>query len=98
MRDLINRESPKITISYHSTAGVIISDGAASNKLRDWYSRKTGYTAVAGAPVNFEDEFSYDVTGSLEEWLGEKNKIILVVELATSYSSEFLRNLPALKG
>lgn len=98
LRDLINRENPKITISYHSTAGVIISDGAASNKLRDWYSRKTGYTAVAGAPVNFEDEFSYDVTGSLEEWLGEKNKIILVVELATSYSSEFLRNLPALKG
>lgn len=97
LRDLINRENPRVTISYHSAAGVIISDGP-SNKLRDWYSKKTGYTSVAGAPTPYEDEFSYDVTGSLEEWLGERGKIVVVVELATSYSSEYLRNLPALKG
>ena len=98
LRDLINRENPKITISYHSAAGVIISDGI-SDSLRDWYYSKTGYTAVAGAPTPYEDEFSYDVTGTLEEWAGDvKGKVILVVELATSWDSEYLRNLPALKG
>ena len=96
LRNLINRESPKITISYHSAAGVVISDGP-SNALRDWYASKTGYTTIAGA-TDFDDVFSYDVTGSLEEWLGEKGKIVIVVELASAYNSEYLRNLPALKG
>ncbi|MEX0617168.1 MAG: Ig-like domain-containing protein [Candidatus Woykebacteria bacterium] len=96
LRDLINTENPKITLSYHSAAGVVISDGV-SNSLRDWYSSKTGYTALLGA-AQYDEVFSYDVTGSLEEWLGEKNKIVVVVELASPYSSEYLRNLPALKG
>lgn len=98
LRDLILKENPKVTISYHSAAGIIISDGV-SNSFRDWYSSKTGYSAIAGAPKPAEEVFDYDVTGSLEEWQGEKrNKVIIVVELATSYDSEYLRNLPALKG
>jgi hypothetical protein len=97
LRDLINRENPKITISYHSAAGLVISEGI-SNSLRDWYSKKTGYTAIAGAADPYEDYFSYDVTGSMEEWIGERGKIVLVVELASPYSTEYLRNLPALKG
>ena len=96
IRDLINKESPRITISYHSAAGVVISDGS-SNALRDWYASKTGYTSIAGA-IGFDEVFTYDVTGSLEEWLGEKGKIVIVVELASAYNSEYLRNLPALKG
>lgn len=96
LRNLINKESPKITISYHSAAGVVISDGP-SNALRNWYASKTGYTNIAGA-TNYDDVFSYDVTGSLEEWLGEKGKVVIVVELASAYNSEYLRNLPALKG
>lgn len=97
LRDLILQENPRITISYHSAAGVVVSDGA-SNSLRDWYANKSGYTKVAGTPLPAEEVFSYEVTGSLEEWLGERNKIVIVVELATFSLSEFDRNLPALEG
>lgn len=98
LRDLILRENPKIIVSYHSAAGIVISAGD-SNSFRDWYSKKTGYSAIAGAPKPAEEVFDYNVTGSLEEWQGEKRgKVIIVVELATNYDSEYLRNLPALKG
>ncbi len=97
LRNLINKENPKITISYHAAAGMVISDSISSS-LRDWYSKKTGYTVIAGAADPYKDYFSYNVTGSMEEWLGERGKIVLVVELASPYSTEYLRNLPALKG
>ncbi len=93
LRDLIVAENPKIAVSYHSAAGVVVGD-SISEKFATWYASKTGYAKNIGA----HEVFGYAITGTLEEWRSARAKITIVVELASAFFSEYLRNIPALKG
>ena len=93
LRDLMLKENPKLTLSYHSAGGIVVG-GSLSEGLASWYASKTGYAKNIGA----HEFFGYTITGTLEEWQTERSKVTIVVELASAFSSEYLRNLPALKG
>ena len=92
LRDLILSENPTRIVSYHSAASLVVGYGISTG-FRDWYSSKTGYASGSGGV----ESFGYSITGTLEEWAINRGIDAIVVELATTGSSEFSRNLPALK-
>lgn len=85
--------APHLTLSYHSTAGYAIANGCGGSAgLAATYSSLSGYanmTGVGGA-------FSYEITGTYDDWICEKlGRQSVLIELAT-HSSEFGRNKAAL--
>lgn len=94
LRDLIYRESPYVTISYHSAAGYVIpSNTSKAIELAGTYSRLSGYTYInPGA----DGAFTYDITGTFEEWAEEKGLNGLVVELSSAYVDQFTQNKAAM--
>jgi len=99
LRDLINNERPKISITYHSAANLVLGDGVA-NYLGDWYASKTSYTRSHGGgdPDSCISALGYCITGTMEEWTTLQGRPIIVVEFITHYGSEYERNFPALLG
>lgn len=99
LRDLILSENPSRTITYHSAANLILGDGIAQS-FGDWYSAKTGYKRGGSDEENESgvSALGYIITGTLEEWATLRGHVTLVVEFISAGSSEYSRNLPALKG
>lgn len=86
--------APALTMSYHSTASYAIANTCGNSPaLADTYSKLTGYrnmTGVLGA-------FSYQITGTYDDWICEKlGRASVLIELASSSSPEFSRNKAAL--
>lgn len=86
--------SPRLTMSYHGSAGYAIGNQYGdSSGLAASYSQLTGYsnmTGVVGA-------FSYPITGTYDDWLGEEEGLTSVlVELSSNSNAEFIRNKAAL--
>lgn len=85
---------PYLTMSYHSTAAYAIGNGCGnSGSLAATYSSLSGYANMTGNGA----AFSYEITGTYDDWICEKlGRQSVLIELATSTSSEFSRNRAAL--
>lgn len=85
--------APHLTMSYHSTAGYAIANGCGgSPALAATYASLSGYTNMTGV----SGAFSYEITGTYDDWICEKlGRQSVLIELATN-SSEFSRNKAAL--
>ncbi len=86
--------SPTLTLSYHSVASYVIANTCGdSGALAARYAALTGYsnkTGVSGA-------FSYEITGTYDDWMCERLGLkSILIELATSTSTEFSRNRAAM--
>jgi protein MpaA len=94
IRNFVNAQSPYLTISYHSAAGCVIPTSSSyAVQLGHTYSQLSGYSYVnpGGAGT-----FTYDITGTFEEWADEHGKNALVVELSSLYSDQFTQNRNAM--
>lgn len=85
---------PALTMSYHSAASYAIANTCGNSRaLADTYAKITGYrnmTGVSGA-------FSYQITGTYDDWICERlGRASVLIELTSSTSSEFSRNKAAL--
>jgi len=94
IRDFVNNNAPYLTVSYHSAAGCVIPTSSSYGvQLGQIYSQLSGYSYVnpggAGA-------FTYDITGTFEEWADESGKNALVVELSSLYADQFTQNKAAM--
>jgi predicted deacylase len=92
----IGQISPILVMSFHSKAAVVEANEAGSSvSIANAYASRSHYRAVPksqSAPI-----FQYDTTGAMEDWLRDKSgRAAIVVELASSTSSEFSRNRDAL--
>ncbi len=96
LADLVRRERPKLTLTYHAVADVVISNDAPQSI--DWgreYAHLSGYNF--STTNNIENIFSYTATGAFEDWIkDELNLPALLVEMATMGTSEIQRNRSAL--
>lgn len=94
IKNLVVRESPYITLSYHSAAGYTVpSNTSTSIELAKTYSQLSGYRYIAPGTVG---AFSYDITGTFEGWAGENGHNAIVIELSSAYSDQFLQNKAAM--
>lgn len=85
---------PTLTLSYHSVAGYAIANTCGASAARaSAYASSSGYrnmTGVSGA-------FDYEITGTYDDWLCQRLGLASVlIELSTTYSSEFSRNRAAM--
>lgn len=94
MKNLLLRESPYISLSYHSAAGyVVVSNTAKGIEMGQIYSQLSKYRYIA--PTT-HDAFSYDITGTFEGWAEEQGYSSLVIELSSAYTDQFLQNKSAM--
>ena len=94
IRNLVYRESPYLTISYHSAAGYVIPTNTSRGiELGIIYSQLSGYRYT---PPGTEGSFSYDITGTFEEWAGEHGYSGIVIELSSAYVDQFTQNRNAM--
>lgn len=94
IKNFVNSNAPYLTISYHSAAGYVIptssSYGIQSGQI---YSQLSGYSYInPGA----SGAFTYDITGTFEEWADENGRNALVVELSSLYADQFTQNKAAM--
>jgi len=87
---------PRLVLDYHATAGIVEpNDAGDSNALAKTYDSKSNlnYSPTSqNASV-----FTYDTTGSFEDWANEQHNIpVLLVELWTYSSNEFSKNQAAM--
>lgn len=94
IRNLITNNHPYLTLSYHSAASYTIPCGTAKSfEYGTAYSQLSGYRYV---PPEYEDAFSYTVTGSLGTWAKENGYNELTIEVSSPYVDEFSRNVKAM--
>jgi hypothetical protein len=94
IRNLLSRENPYLTISYHSAAGYVIPTNTSRGlNAAGIYSRLSGYTYT---PPGTEGDFSYDITGTFEEWAQEHGYSGMVIELSSAYVDQFSQNRNAM--
>lgn len=86
--------APHLTMSYHSTAAYAIANGCGNSPaLAAKYAQLSGYRNMTGN----SGAFSYEITGTYDDWLCEKlGRQSVLIEMATSSSAEFGRNKAAL--
>jgi len=90
IKNLVVRESPYITLSYHSAAGYTVpSNTSNSIELAKIYSQLSGYRYIAPGTVG---AFTYDITGTFEGWAGESGYNAIVIELSSAYTDQFIQN------
>jgi len=94
IRDLMYRENPYLTLTYHAAAGYVIptnSSYAIGKGLA--YSQLSGYSYVNPDAVG---AFTYDITGTFEEWAEGHGYNALVIELSSWSSDQFTSNSKAM--
>jgi protein MpaA len=90
IKNLVERESPYLTISYHSAAGYVIPNNTLTAiELGNIYSQLSGYRYIAPGT---EGAFTYDITGTFERWAQENGHNALVIELSSAYNDQFSLN------
>lgn len=94
IRDLLYREDPYLTLTYHSAAGYVIpTNSSYAISSASTYSQLTGYQYVSPGD---EGSFTYDITGTFEEWAQGRGYNALVIELSNAYYDQFLQNTKAM--
>jgi protein MpaA len=94
IRDLMYREHPYLTLTYHSAAGYVIPTNSSSAiSFGNIYSQLSGYRYVTPGD---ESSFTYDITGTFEEWAEGHGYNALVIELSSAYSDQFTQNSKAM--
>lgn len=94
IRDFIINTSPYLTITYHSAAGYVIPSATSRGvELGHIYSQLSGYRYVAPGG---DGAFTYDITGTFEEWAERRGYNALVVELSSAYYDQFTQNVKAM--
>jgi predicted deacylase len=96
LANYIGQLAPRLVMSFHSKAAVVEANEAGDSvAIAAHYAKLSRYRAVPKSQS--VGIFQYDTTGALEDWLRDKQgRAAIVVELATSSSSEFSRNQSAL--
>ena len=92
----IRQNAPRLVLSFHSKAAIVEANEAGDSvSIAGAYASRARFAAVPksqSAPI-----FKYDTTGAMEDWMRDKlGRPAIVVELASSSSSEFGRNRDAL--
>ena len=92
--DFTTQLQPRLTMSFHSSAGYAIGNQAAdSAALADEYSQMTGYSNMTGNG----GAFSYPITGTYDDWIREALGLpSVLVELSSNSNSQFYMNVDAL--
>ena len=94
IRDLVIRENPYVSISFHSAAAYVVpSNTSRSVELGILYAQLSGYKYIAPGT---QGAFTYDITGTFEGWAGQNGYNAMVIELASAYNDEFSRNRNAI--
>jgi hypothetical protein len=96
LAEFLVKTRPVLTVNYHSVGGFILSgrDGSAGD-ISAAYADASGYslpTAGGGS-----SPLPYRATGSLNVWARGQGLTTLFIELGTTYSAEFDRNLAGLR-
>jgi len=90
----VTKYRPYLTLSYHSAASVVIAnENSLSFPFGKLYSKDSGYKYV---PPADDTTFTYPITGAFGRWAAERSIPVLIIELATGYSSETGRNFTAM--
>lgn len=96
LMSFINANHPRLVLTYHAVARVVISNDAGDSVARGQeYANTSGYrfTTDAGS----DDEFGYATTGEFEDWLADKKGIPgILIEQAYMRSNEFTTHRSAL--
>lgn len=92
----VKQIQPRLVMSFHSKAAIVEANEAGDSvTIAAEYARRSRYQAVPKSKS--VSIFKYDTTGAMEDWMRDKlGRVAIVVELATSTSSEFGRNKDAL--
>ncbi len=94
IRDFVTQHNPYLTLTYHSAAGYVIPTNTSRGiDLGHIYSQLTGYQYVVPGG---EGAFTYDITGTFEEWAENHGYNALVVELSSAYYDQFSINKNAM--
>ncbi len=94
--DYILKVDPKLVLTYHAAAGVVMPNDAGSSV--SWAKNYADKSNLYYEPSSQTGEiFQYDTTGSMEEWLYDKHGIpALLIELWTLSGDEFYKNVDAM--
>ncbi len=94
IKNFILNQSPYLAVSYHSAAGYVIPTNTSyAVSMAHTYSNMAGYSYVAPGASG---AFTYDITGTFEEWMEENGRNALVVEISSLYSDQFSLNKNAM--
>lgn len=94
IRDLMFGTNAYLTLSYHSAAGYVISNGVSNtDSISQQYASISGYQYVAPDTTGV---FTYPITGDFGDWCGEIGYRCITIELATGWNSEFNYNRVAM--
>ncbi len=95
LANLVGSLAPRLVVTFHSSGSLVntndvgISVGAGSN-----YASQVGYSLVRSSGTS--SAFDYNVTGSFEDWLGERGTAAFLVELSSDYGNYFYSHQTAL--
>ena len=89
LANYIQSTSPRLILSYHAVASVIIANEAGdSTALANLYASQSAYWAPS--PSQSGGMFAYQITGTIEGWAYNVLGIpTLVIEQSTYYGNEF---------
>jgi len=92
---LASQLRPRIILSFHSVGGVVAANQAGDSGARaSQYASLSGYGNVTGSS---DSTFEYSVTGTADDWYAQQLGVpSILVELSSSYSSQFSRNQKAM--
>jgi len=92
----VKAQHPRITVDYHSHAGVVQgNDAGDADALALKYALTSGYSVISSSDTG--SEFDYSTTGSFEDWTNEALGLPeFLVELSSATNSEFSWNRPAM--
>jgi len=94
IRDLMYREHPYLTLTYHAAAGYVIPTNSSNAiSFGNTYSQLSGYRYVTPGD---EGSFTYDITGTFEEWAEGHGYNALVIELSSYSYDQFTQNSKAM--
>lgn len=92
---LASQLRPRIILSFHSVGGVVAANQAGDSGAKaSQYAGLSGYGNVTGSS---DSTFEYSVTGTADDWYAQQLGVpSILVELGSSYSSQFSRNQKAM--
>jgi hypothetical protein len=94
IQKLVLEYDPFFTVSYHSAAGMVLTNGRYVRNITRSYANETEYRYVDQS--SGDEGFGYRITGDFTVWLYEKGYRAMTVELPTRNSADFGNNFDAL--
>lgn len=89
LADYIRAQRPRLVLTYHAVARVVISNDASDSiGLGQAYGRTSGYRFSTNAAVDAGGTFDYATTGEFEDWVATLGIPALLIELASMSRNE----------